>query len=179
LYYNNWGRNFDSDKEYDHTKLSLYPSINYFVADKLSMGLFTGLSWTDYCSISNSFTENTLDFTVGLQGEYYFIREKRRKDTVFPSLGTSLSMTLSPEENNTSYINMNFSPHLKLNYFVNRSIAPYIQGGVNMNFLMYKKDNSNIVKFNFTDELEISASFFIGFSYYIPSENPNKYDHKN
>lgn len=175
--YNNWGRNFDADKEYDHTDLSLYPSINYFIADNFSLGLFTGLSWTDYHSLSHSYTEDSLDLTIGLKGEYYLLPRSKRRTTLVPSLGTSLALTYAPTQNNITYTNLVLYPYVKLSYLVNRQIAMYVKGGINVNFLLYEKESGTEVEFDFGDEISFNAGFFIGFSYFIPNkkiDNPNR-----
>jgi hypothetical protein len=77
-------RSNDTDAEYNHTILSTYPSIDYFIIDQFSVGIFTGLSWNDYESKSGCYTENGLFLTVGMNGEYYI------GPFITPSLGASI-----------------------------------------------------------------------------------------
>jgi hypothetical protein len=169
--YNNWGRSLDTDAEYNHTILSIYPSFDYFIVDQLSIGIFTGLSWNDYESKSGCYTENCLDLTVGLNGEYY-ISSMPIGPFITPSLGTSIVFSYSPPSEGQSYINLSLFPHAQFNYFVNKNIALFIKAGINTSFLLYKNGKSELE--NITDELEFSAGVVGGFSYYFPSDRKTK-----
>jgi hypothetical protein len=96
------------------------------------------------------------------------------KKRLIPSIGSSITLSYALPVNNNTHINMVLFPNIKLSYFVNDHIAPYIRAGLNINFLLSKTRNNSVEEFDFADEIELNPGILIGFSYFRPSEEQQK-----
>lgn len=155
LIYNDLGSYYDDELAFNFSVISLFPSFEYFIRDKISLGVSAGICWTDTLSSTDTCSDNAINISLGFQGDFYIITKRMiaNNNKLFPSFGTSAVCSFSPSIDGNDYINLILFPNFKLSYYVNNHIPPYIRAGLDINIPLYKTSDYEQVDIDIAEEI--------------------------
>ncbi len=170
--YNNFGRIFADDSEYNYFSFSLYPSFDYFIVDNFSIGFVAGLRISNYIETDGTNQGNDFEISLGANTQYSIVNNPDRDSGFVPSIGTSVDFSIIPVSDAYQYfkINMNLTPYVRFNFFLNDRLAPFISTFANMSFLLaWNYEDGTAVDYVFSENIQLNAGISFGISFFIPN----------
>ena len=171
--YQDFGRLFDSTSDYNYTRIYLYPSIDFFVVNNLSIGLFGGISWTNSTDTDGTENGDEFDGSVGISFYKYLVSDPNADKGLVPSIGVALEFVFDPPTDSytASRVFMNIIPAAQFNFFTNDRFAPFVRLFTTLGMRISWVDQfDNPIDYEFFDYMYLNLGLSLGFSYYIPNK---------
>lgn len=151
--------------------IELYPELQFFIKDNLSIffGPFFSFTYYQYDSF-DSYQYSDFGAYVGF--EHAFVSNPDAETGTVPALGAAVQLSAYKEG---LYLNtlLTLSPRLLFYFFVNDSLAPYFSINPSLRYLLTARDfdgNSIIDMYEFSNRLHFYFRIMFGITYHIPTE---------
>jgi hypothetical protein len=180
VFYNNFYRITDSTDKRNYWSLDVEPGLDYFVADRFSVGV---APWFSYSSYTNGTNNNTKDMSYGFRvgGYYAFVSDPAAQRGLVFTLGGSVGLSFYPgvpdlaagievpDKSMETDLLVNLTP--RLYFFLNDRLAPYIGLTPQLIYILSYKDLSGTkVTLTSKESLYARVTGVVGIAWFIPSK---------
>jgi hypothetical protein len=178
-YYTNLGPILSSTNQYNYWEINISPEIDFLFLD--STALYVA-PYFDYSSTQTSTTTNSGNMYYGADVGVvrYFVLNPRAQSGLVPAIGAAVGLQFDPGVNGKSsgvsytdkslYTYLDASASVRLYYFLNDTIAPYISVLPKIWYALSATDSTGTkVTLRTNQSLTMNITVAFGFSYWIPT----------
>jgi hypothetical protein len=170
----------NSADEYSHWRIVLEPEVDFFVADRLALYLSPWFSYDSETFDVDNVTKTTrYGAEVGLS--HAFVGDPAAQRGLVPIIGAGLAVAFYPGRSGllggvefdyqSQYIYLRLDVPVRLLFFLNDRVAPYVGIRPNVWYLVSAKDIYGTSFSPLSEQrLYLDATLTFGISFYVPSK---------
>jgi hypothetical protein len=178
-FYNNFYRVTDSTEERNFWSLDVSPGLDYYVADRVAVGVSP---WLSYSSFTNGSDIKIKDLSFGFSagGYYAFVPDPAAQKGLVVTLGGAVGLSFFPgvadlaagvevpDDSMETDLLLYLTP--RLYFFLNDRLAPYVGLTPRLVYILSLKDDTGAkVDLTSQESLYARVTATVGISWFIPT----------